>query len=387
MLSLRVGEGANSNRKIVQMRSSKLMMMTACLGLVIAGCSDDSSTGSAEGSDSATGTETSDSNTDSDSDSQTGEETDSDSATTDMSGDGDGDDTTGDGDGDTTGDGDGDTGDGDGDATTGDGDGDDTTTGDGDGDPVECAVNEDCEIGNCVDAACVSVPSCFALEELAPDLPSGVYELDPDGEGGDAPFPNYCDLDTNGGGWTLVIKALGNSDVFTYDSGEWTDQAPYQANEFDLDRNEAKLPSWSTVDYQAVMVAIEAPVGDGELQLQYLVLETGGNSLWETISNGGYVPTNAGRQEWLGLVEGSALQANCNLEGLNVTGDNLQDWHRVRIGIIGNEQDDCGSPDSRLGIGGFGTACGTSNAPNGNFTGCNNGNDVDIAALGVVFVR
>jgi hypothetical protein len=70
----------------------------------------------------------------------------------------------GDGDGDATGDGDGDaTGDGDGDAT-GDGDGD--ATGDGDGDTgAECTADEDCasltdacNLGACVDGACVGSP-------------------------------------------------------------------------------------------------------------------------------------------------------------------------------------------------------------------------------------
>ena len=39
-----------------------------------------------------------------------------------------------------------------------------------------------------------------------PSAPSGVYAIDPDGAGDGAAFNVYCDMATDGGGWTLVAN-------------------------------------------------------------------------------------------------------------------------------------------------------------------------------------
>lgn len=60
--------------------------------------------------------------------------------------------------------------------------------------------------------------------------------------------------------------------------------------------------------------------------------------------------TNELREKWLSLLPGGGLQPNCNRQGFSNTIDAGNSAY-VRIGIIGNEQDDCSSPDSALGIG------------------------------------
>lgn len=55
--------------------------------------------------------------------------------------------------------------------------------------------------------------SCSALKSLNPTLPSGTYSIDPDGAGGNAPISAYCDMVTDGGGWTRVSSIDSGSSL------------------------------------------------------------------------------------------------------------------------------------------------------------------------------
>lgn len=58
-----------------------------------------------------------------------------------------------------------------------------------------------------IDAAPLGPPSCKAILADDPSATSGMYEIDPDGGGGEPLLPVNCDMTTAGGGWTLVFIA------------------------------------------------------------------------------------------------------------------------------------------------------------------------------------
>ncbi len=71
--------------------------------------------------------------------------------------------------------------------------------------------------------------SCKALKASGDVAKSGVFWLDPDGDvGPGAAFPAWCDMTTDGGGWTLVMKLSAGS--FCYGSSNWTSGKPVNAD-------------------------------------------------------------------------------------------------------------------------------------------------------------
>jgi hypothetical protein len=66
----------------------------------------------------------------------------------------------------------------------------------------------------------MAAPTCFSLLQTNPALVDGVYTIDPDGAGVNLPFKVFCDMTTNGGGWTLVARVTMASNQAHWDTGE-----------------------------------------------------------------------------------------------------------------------------------------------------------------------
>ncbi|MEM6994607.1 MAG: fibrinogen-like YCDxxxxGGGW domain-containing protein [Myxococcota bacterium] len=62
-----------------------------------------------------------------------------------------------------------------------------------------------CADGRFCDAkgACLPATDCAEIQMFNPLLPSGVYEIDPDGPDGEMSFDVFCEMDVAGGAWSL----------------------------------------------------------------------------------------------------------------------------------------------------------------------------------------
>ena len=98
-------------------------------------------------------------------------------------------------------------------------------------------------------------------------------------------------------------------------------------------------------------------------QIRFILINKQASSLYSLIVDGQYRATQLGRDTWKSLIGSQAsLQRNCKREGFNVVSD-IPHHAKARIGIIGNNENDCRYTDSRIGFGGGGepnynNACG-----------------------------
>jgi hypothetical protein len=67
----------------------------------------------------------------------------------------------------------------------------------------------------------VTYANCREIKLNYPASPDGIYTIDPDGSGANSPFNCFCDMTTDGGGWTLVL--LNNKGVTGCPRPSWND--------------------------------------------------------------------------------------------------------------------------------------------------------------------
>ncbi|CAH3183278.1 unnamed protein product, partial [Porites lobata] len=204
-------------------------------------------------------------------------------------------------------------------------------------------------------------------------------------------IPVYCHMEAaelgacGGGGWTLVMKTDGEKNTFHYDSKLWTNKTDHNpsAGKTLLDHQETKLPTYWSTPFTKICLAMK--IGH---QVNSIVINKPANSLHSLIADGKYRSTSLGRDTWKKLIgQQASLHRNCNQEGFN-SRERILWLSKARIGIIGNKQNDCNTPDSRIGFGtgGFpndyntcGNAAGSSYQPD-------NG-DKNIKAMGYILVQ
>jgi hypothetical protein len=233
-----------------------------------------------------------------------------------------------------------------------------------------CPGNGYCAAGEC------AYPSCIARLLSQPKATSGVYLVDPDGSGGEAPFRAFCEMVLDGGGWTLVLKVDGTKNTFLHDETIWEDATTFHPESPDLDAAEAKLAGYATIPF--VYMRVGMVQNDAT---HWLILPLEGESV-AALMKSGFHETNVGRAAWERLPARGSLQSNCNREGINVSTPQAN----ARIGIVANNQNDCSTCNSWIAFGAEGNSTGALACGNVADTSPDNGNRHD-ALFGYVMVR
>ncbi len=130
---------------------------------------------------------------------------------------------------------------------------------------------------------------------------------------------------------------------------------------------------------------------------KWIVIQHEASSLFNVIADGKFSETNAGKEVWKSLIDGSALQENCNKEGFNVQVKNNAyevAYVNVRVGLVANNQKNCYSVDSTIGFGTSVRGCGACrddgkvrNTTCGNISFCGKINNTNTAAFGYILVQ
>ncbi|KAK2558373.1 putative skeletal organic matrix protein 5 [Acropora cervicornis] len=219
--------------------------------------------------------------------------------------------------------------------------------------------------------------SCADVLSNRPESKSAAYYLKTEGGGVAC---TYCHMENiegcGGGGWTLVMKIDGAKNTFSYNSDLWTNKKSLNqsSGKSGFDHDETKMPSFWSMPFTKLCLGMQAA---GQ-ETNWITVSYKASSLHSLMSTNTHYATNVDRSEWKSLLAGSSLQRNCNMEGFNVKPSEGQNDPAVtRIGLLGGNNNDCRSYDSRIGFGSKGSSfgqyddnsCGNESAKKGNDNG------------------
>ena len=230
--------------------------------------------------------------------------------------------------------------------------------------------------GYCQGGACVPPPaSCKALQTAAPGVRSGVFQLDPDGSTGpNPPFSAWCDQSSNGGGWTLIIKADAATQNFVYASPQWLAPSPFGVNQPGYDVTEAKLASYANLPLKELRVGLRS----GGI-VRALSFDAAGPSVLALMTT--KAVSSLGSAAWSNLMPGLNVGPMGGQEGINPT---ETPYTKVRIGFRSTGcADGSTSCNVAIGLGCYATYNGVPNAaPVGGMRA-----NVWLSAFGYVWAR
>ncbi len=215
--------------------------------------------------------------------------------------------------------------------------------------------------------------SCKRILQMGKSNWDGVYTINPTWTWA---FQVYCDMTTDWGGWTLVLKADGTKTTFNYSSSHWTTNSVLNEESSNFDTIEFKSRLYNIYPLSWIMLILK----NNETK-KSISVNINENSLLSLFTKW-YTQTNLGKSKWLSLWNNYSLQPYCNQEWFNT-----QYSTPVRFWISSNNEDACSSNDSNVWI--WLSARNTYNSSvwsNCGSTACSWGN-IKVESFGYLFIR
>ena len=176
---------------------------------------------------------------------------------------------------------------------------------------------------------------------------------------------------------------MPSQQTFHYDATLWGNNETFNLDggKTGFDSDETKLPTYWNTSFSKICLGMMI-----DSQAKFITISRNASSLYSVIADGQYRDTSLGRNTWKSLIGSEAsLQVNCNKEGFNTVSE-VVGHPKARIGILGNNEGNCGRCDSRIGFG-TGGNYDDSNTCGNEATYWSDNGDKNINAMGYILVQ